>query len=123
MTSNTYTTVGGATFVEGEAYTDQQGISLTIDQYKNFIQSIPQINANLKKKGIEVGPIEEAEVNAEEAEAEEEEEEEEEAEAEETDLEADKKSRNKNKNKKVKPAAKRGKGKKENIEATSDEEE
>lgn len=106
--------------MEGEAYTDQQGISLTIDQYKNFIQAIPQINANLKKKGIEVGPIEEAEAKAEEAEAEEEEEE---AEAEETDLEADKKSRNKNKNKKVKPAAKRSKGKKENIEATSDEEE
>ena len=98
---------------------NKQGISLTVDQYKNFLRSIPQINANLKKKGIDVGPEEE---EAEEDEEEEElvdDDEEEEEEAVETDSEADKKS--KSKNKKVKPAAQ--KGKKENIEATSDEEE
>ncbi|KAF7882609.1 uncharacterized protein EAF02_005972 [Botrytis sinoallii] len=107
---------------DGNVLPGKKGISLTVDQYKNFLKSIPQINANLKKKGIDVGPGE--------AEVEEDEEEEsdandeEEEEAVETDSEADKKS--KSKNKKVKPAAQKAKnkkGKKENIEATSDEEE
>ncbi|THV51106.1 hypothetical protein BGAL_0123g00180 [Botrytis galanthina] len=113
---------------DGNVLPGKKGISLTVDQYKNFLKFIPQINANLKKKGIDVGPGEE-EVEEDEEEEEEEEEEsddndEEEEEAVETDSEVDKKS--KGKNKKVKPAAqkvKNKKGKKENIEATSDEEE
>ncbi|TGO27974.1 hypothetical protein BPAE_0034g00540 [Botrytis paeoniae] len=106
---------------DGNVLPGKKGISLTVDQYKNFLKSIPQINANLKKKGIDVSPDEEeAEEDEEEVELIEEEEEEEEAV--ETDSEADKKS--KGKNKKVKLAAQKvKKGKKENIEATSDEEE
>ncbi|KAF5869678.1 putative transcriptional coactivator p15 protein [Botrytis fragariae] len=107
---------------DGNVLPGKKGISLTVDQYKNFLKSIPQINANLKKKGIDVSPDEEeAEEDEEEVELDDEEEDEEE-EAVETDSEADKKS--KCKNKKVKPEAQKGKkGKKENIEATSDEEE
>ncbi|TGO15271.1 hypothetical protein BTUL_0042g00410 [Botrytis tulipae] len=108
---------------DGNVLPGKKGISLTVDQYKNFLKSIPQINANLKKKGIDVGPGEE-EVEEDEEEEESDDNDEEEEEALETDSEADKKS--KGKNKKVKPAAqkvKNKKGKKENIEATSDEEE
>ncbi|KAJ8059857.1 hypothetical protein OCU04_011487 [Sclerotinia nivalis] len=108
---------------DGNLLPGKKGISLTIDQYKNFLQSIPQINANLKKKGIDITPEEEEEV--EENEDLDDGEDEEEEEAVETDSEADKKSKNKSKNKKVKSAAaqKGKKSKKENIEATSDEEE
>ncbi|APA12356.1 predicted protein [Sclerotinia sclerotiorum 1980 UF-70] len=114
---------------DGNLLPGKKGISLTIDQYKNFLQSIPQINANLKKKGIEITPEEEEKV--EENEDLEEDEDEEEEEAVETDSSADKKSKNKNKNKnknkQIKSAAataqKGKKSKKENIEATSDEDE
>ncbi|TGO67981.1 hypothetical protein BOTNAR_0032g00260 [Botryotinia narcissicola] len=109
---------------DGNVLPGKKGISLTVDQYKNFLKSIPQINANLKKKGIDVGPGEEEVVEDEEEEEESDDNDEEEEEAVETDSEADKKS--KGKNKKVKPVAqkvKNKKGKKENIEATSDEEE
>ncbi|TEY71371.1 hypothetical protein BOTCAL_0094g00150 [Botryotinia calthae] len=112
---------------DGNVLPGKKGISLTVDQYKNFLKSIPQINANLKKKGIDVGPEEEETEEGEEDEEEEElvDDDEEEKEAVETDSEADKKS--KSKNKKVKPTAQKGKkgkkGKKQNIEATSDEEE
>ncbi|QSZ31721.1 hypothetical protein DSL72_001288 [Monilinia vaccinii-corymbosi] len=119
---------------DGKLLPGKKGISLTIDQYKNLLRSIPQINANLKKKGIDVGSEEEEEEEDDDEEVEEEKsldddsegEEEQEAVETDSDSEANKKSK---KNKKAKPAAmkaKKGKGKKgkkENIEATSDEEE
>ncbi|KAI9643404.1 hypothetical protein NHQ30_008023 [Ciborinia camelliae] len=108
---------------DGKALPGKKGISLTVDQYKNLLQFIPQINSSLKKMGVDVGPI-----GPEEEEEEEVEERDElghdSEEAVETDSEADKKSKNKKKDKKVKPAAQKGKkGKKANIEVTSDEEE
>ncbi|KAF7858579.1 hypothetical protein EAF04_009179 [Stromatinia cepivora] len=106
---------------DGNLLPGKKGISLTIDQYKNLLQSIPQINANLKKKGIDITPEEEEEEVGENEDLDDEDEEEEE-EAVETDSEADKKS--KKKNKRIKTAAQKSKkSKKENIEATSDEEE
>jgi hypothetical protein len=35
-----------------------QGISLTVDQYKAFLQAVPQINASLKSSGIEFDEME-----------------------------------------------------------------
>lgn len=32
-----------------------QGISLTVDQYKAFLEAIPEINARLKDAGVDVG--------------------------------------------------------------------
>lgn len=37
---------------------NNQGISLTIDQYKALLKAIPEINAGLKKGGIDVGASE-----------------------------------------------------------------
>ncbi|ESZ97508.1 hypothetical protein SBOR_2055 [Sclerotinia borealis F-4128] len=111
---------------DGKTLPGKKGISLTIDQYKNLLQFIPQINANLKKKGIDISPEEEEEEEAVEEKKElelDDDDEEEEEEAVEIDSESNTTPKNKNKSKKVKPAAQKGKkGKKQNIEATSDEE-
>jgi len=93
---------------DGKYLPGKKGISLTVDQYKTLLKAIPEINAELRKQGVEVEAGKEEENEDLEEEEEEREEEEEVA---------------KPKEAKVKKGKARTKEKKRsNIEATSDEE-